>query len=161
MKDADHRSAGDQRSTHQRSDALGKQDRVDHLRVVYLIEDHRSTLSRDPPGKASSDVDPDPLLNLLLKSARGRRDQLTGRMIEQQDRRSVGLQGFANALDEDIEQRLGVKPGERAVCNGLDAPELLLEVGQHASMSRRRPRGMVIILRRRNPVIGAALVLKQ
>jgi hypothetical protein len=80
-------------------------------------------------------------------------------MIEQQDSGGVGLQGFANALNERFEQCLRVKLGQRAIRDGLNAPELLLEVGQHASLSRRTC-GMVIILRRGNPVIGAALVLE-
>ena len=40
-----------QRRAHQRPDPLLQQDRVDHLRVVDLSNDHRAALGRDPPGE--------------------------------------------------------------------------------------------------------------
>jgi hypothetical protein len=71
--------------------------------MVNLVEDDGTALRRDLAGETSAEPDPYPLLYFLLEPGGRPGDQLTGRMIKQQDRRRIGLQRVADPLDQRLE----------------------------------------------------------
>ena len=67
--------------------------------------------------------DADSLTYLLLQARRCRRDQLTGRVIQQQHRRRVGLQDVLCPVQQFGEKVMIVKTGQGRIGDCLDVPQ--------------------------------------
>ena len=144
MQDADDLAFSQQRGTHQRPDALLQQDGIDDLGVIDLVNDHRAALRRDPPGEAPPHRYLHALLDLFFQPARGRRHQLAGLAIQQQDRGGIGLQGLFRAVDQRIQQCLRIKHGQRRISDRLNIPQPLSPLRRH-SHARRACSGSIFI----------------
>jgi hypothetical protein len=130
VHDPDHPAASDQRHTHQGTDSLRPQDRVQHRRVIDVIEDHRPVLGGDTPGKAPAHRDPHALAHLLLQADRSGGDQLPRRKVQQQHRGRVGPQDCLGALQQLSQQRMIIKTRQGSIGDRLDVPEPVLYPGQ-------------------------------
>jgi len=93
-------AADEQGHAEQGPDAPVNQQRVPYRGVVHGSEDDRLAGRRDPAGEAGAQRDAHALTDLLLDPARGGRDQLPGRPVEQQHGRGVGLEHLLHALDQ-------------------------------------------------------------
>src|SRR6266545_1844999 len=104
VDDPEHPFVGDQRDPEQGLDAFLAQDRVQHLCVVHVGDHDRRPLRRDAAGEALPDGDPHALLDLLLESFRGPGDELSTRLVEQEDGARVCLEGIADTTQQLVEQ---------------------------------------------------------
>ena len=120
MEHADHLTADKQRHAEHRLDPLLAQDRVEHVRVVDVVEDHRRSAGRDPTGEAAPDRDPHTLLDLLLDPHRRPRYELFAVLVQQQHRARVRVEDVADARQQDGEQFVELEMGERRVHDRLD-----------------------------------------
>ena len=102
MEHAAHLALDDERDAEHRLDPLLAQDRVEDVRVVDVVEDHRPLLGGDAAGEAAADRDADALLDLLLDPERGPGDELVRLLVEQEDRARVDLEDLAGALEERV-----------------------------------------------------------
>ena len=125
MEDAAHLSLDDERDAEHRLDPLLPQDRVEDVRVVDVVEDHRPLLGGDPSGEAAADRDADALLHLLLDPERRARDELVRVLVEQEDRARVDLEDLAGPLEQGVEQLVEPQVCERGVGDGLQPPDML------------------------------------
>ena len=139
MEHADDRPIGEQRGSHQGPDALVQQERIDHLGVIHVIDDHRVAFGRDPPGKSTAQRDPHPLPYLFFQATRRGRHQVPRPRIQQQHRGRVGLQGILHAADQRLEHGRGIKRGQRGISDRLDIAELVRPAGK--LRRARRPGG--------------------
>ncbi len=89
VEHAAHLALDDERDAEHRLDPLLPQDRVEDVRVVDVVEDHRLLLGGDPAREAAADRDADALLDLLLDPERGARDELVRLLVEEEDRARV------------------------------------------------------------------------
>ena len=96
----DHRPVGEQRGAHQGPDALVQQDRIDHIGVIHLVDDHRAAFRRDPPGKSAAQRDPHALAHLFFQAARRGRHQVPGPGIQQEHGGRVRLEGDLHAAGQ-------------------------------------------------------------
>ena len=101
---AEHASAREQRRAEERLDPLLPEDRVEHVRVVDVLDRDRPALRRETTGEASADRDADAGFDLLLETRGRAGDELVPPLVEQQDRARVGLEEVAHADDELVEQ---------------------------------------------------------
>jgi hypothetical protein len=132
-----NRPLGDQRDPEQRGDRLLPQDRVEDVRVVDLLDDHRSALRRDAPGEALAERDANALPDLLLEPAgRGRHE--VGRCgVEEQDGGGVGAEEGAHAVQQFVEQFGDVEVGELRIGHELDPAESVLVRGARQGHARQ------------------------
>ncbi len=72
-------------------------------------------LGGDTPGETAAYRDAHPLAYFLLQAGRCRRDQLSGRIIQQQHRHRVGLQDFFRPVKQLGEKVMIVKAGQRRI----------------------------------------------
>ena len=124
VKHAEKPVGGEQWDAEHHLDAFFPQDRVRDGRGVDAIESNRASARRNPPGKASAERDANALAYLLLNPAGCRRDEFTGALGEQQDRRSVRIEGFLHPLQQLIEQGIEPKRRDRRVGQRLETREL-------------------------------------
>ena len=125
VQDAAHLPLHDERHAEHRLDALLPQDRVEDVRMVDVVEDHRALLGGDPAGEAAAHRDSDALLDLLLDAERRPRDELVRALVEQQDRAGVHLEDRASALEQRGEQVVEAQVGQRGVSYRLQPPDVL------------------------------------
>ena len=92
VEHADHLIADKERHAEQRLDSLLAQDRVEHVRVINVVENHRRPASRDPTGEAAPDRDPHTLLHLLFDPHRRARYELVRLLVQQQHRARVRVE---------------------------------------------------------------------
>ena len=76
VEHAEHLVPEDEWDSGEALDALLAQDRVQHVRVVDVVEHDRPPLRRDPAREPAADGDPDALFDLFLEPDRGARDEL-------------------------------------------------------------------------------------
>ena len=120
--DVDHaqRVAGDkQRHSEHRLDPLLAQNRVEHVGVIDVGEDHRLPLGRDPAREAAADRDANALLDLLLDPNRGSCDQLVGSLVDEEHRARVRFEDVADAREQHGEQVVELEVRERRIRDGL------------------------------------------
>ena len=82
----------------ERLDALFPQDGVEHVGVVDVLDDDRRDLGGDAAREALAHRDAHPLPHLLLDAARGRCDQVAGRVVEQQHGGRVDIEDLAHRV---------------------------------------------------------------
>jgi len=75
------------------------------------------------PAKPAAHRDAHPLAYLLLQAGRCRRDQLPGRVIQQQHRCRVGLQNLFCPVEQFGEKIMIVKTGQGRIGDRLDVPQ--------------------------------------
>ena len=148
--DVDHaqRVAADkQRHAEHRLDPLLAQDRVEHVGVIDVGEDHRPPLGRDPAGEAAADRDANALLDLLLDPDRGPRNQLVGALVDEEHRARVRVEDVADAREQHREQVVELEVRERRIRDGLHVldppprPALRLEGPRMLDRDRRTVAG--------------------
>ena len=116
-------AADEQGHAEQGPDAPVDQERVPYRGVVHRGEDDRLAGRRDPAGEAGAQRDAHALPDLFLDAARGGRDQVPGRPVQQQHGGGVGLKHLLDPLEQGLEQRLLVEPGQRGVRYRLDVAQ--------------------------------------
>jgi hypothetical protein len=126
VQDAQDLALCHQGHAEQRADVLLPQDRVEDVRVVDLVDDHRPALGGDAPREPLPDGDADTLAHLLLDPARGGGDQVGRGGIQQEDRRGVGVEQGTHPIQEFVEEIRDVEVGERGVGDLLDPPQPVL-----------------------------------
>ena len=120
-----HLALHDEGHAEHRLDPFLPQDRVEDVRVVDVVEDHRPLLGGDPAGEAPADRDADALLDLLLDAERRARDELVRLLVEQQDRARVYLEDLAGAVEQGREQLVEAQMRQRGVRDRLQPPDAL------------------------------------
>jgi hypothetical protein len=68
------------------------EDRVERVRVVDVVEHHRTALSGDAAGEPFPEWDANALGNLLLRADCSSGDELPSRFVEQEDGGGVSLE---------------------------------------------------------------------
>jgi hypothetical protein len=71
-----HIPADEQRDPEQRADTLLPQDRVEHIRVIDLFDEHRLLLGGDAPGEPAPERNAHSLPHLLLNASGRGRDEI-------------------------------------------------------------------------------------
>ena len=104
MEHTAHLALHDERDAEHRLDPLLPQQRVEDVRVVDVVEDHRPLLGGDPACKAAAHRDTDALLYLLLDPERGARDELVRVLVEQENRAGVHFEDLPGPLEQRREQ---------------------------------------------------------
>ena len=104
VQDTEQATAHEQRHAEHRLDALLAQDRVEHVGVIDVLEDHRTAVRRDAARETAADRDPNALLDLLLDPHRRPRDELVRLLVQQQDRARVDPENLASAKQECREE---------------------------------------------------------
>ena len=125
VEHAAHLSLDDERDAEHRLDPLLPQERVEDVRVVDVVEDHRPLLGGDPSCEAAADRDADALLHLLLDPERRARNELVRFLVEQEDRARVDLEDLPRPLEQRVEQLVETQVCERGVGDGLQPPDML------------------------------------
>ncbi len=115
VEDADHVAGDEQRDADHRRDPLLAQNRVEHIRVIDVVEDHRLLARRHAAGKTAADRDADTSCDLLLDPDGCARDKLLRRLVEQQDRARVDGEQVAGAEQQRVEQVVKPEVRERSV----------------------------------------------
>ena len=128
VQDAEHGAADEQWHPEQRPDALLAQDRVEHVGVVDLFEDHGPLLRGDAAGEALAEGDPHPLADLLLDAPGGGRDQVLARRVQQEHRGGVDVEQLTDPVEEFVEQLVDVELCQPGVGHRLQAPEPVAEL---------------------------------
>ena len=120
--DVDHaqRLTGDhQRYAEHRLDALLAQDRIEHVRVIDVVEDHRLPLRCDATGEATADRDAHTLLHLLLDPDRSPRNELVRVFVGEEHCARVGLEDVADSREEHCEQLVELEVSKSRIRDGL------------------------------------------
>ena len=125
VEDADDAAAHEQRHAEQRLDPFLPQDRVEHVRVVDVVEDHRPRVAGDASREAAPERDAHALLDLLLDPDRRARDELLRLLVEQQDRARVAADHLPGPAEQRVEQVLELEVPERGVGQGLEPAQAL------------------------------------
>ena len=125
VEDAAHLTLDDERDAEHRLDPLLPQDRVEDVRVVDVVEDHRPLLGGNPSREAAADRDADALLHLFLDPERRPRDELVRFLVEQENRARVDLEDLPRARRAAREQLVETQVCERGVGDGLQPPDML------------------------------------
>jgi hypothetical protein len=94
-----------QRHAHQGLDSLVKQNRVQHIAVINVVQDDRPPAGGDTAGETLPDRDPHALPDLLLQAAGRSSYQLTPRAVQQQHRYCVGVQDLLHPRQQLSERR--------------------------------------------------------
>jgi hypothetical protein len=123
VEDADGVAADDERHPQHRLDPLLPQDRVEHVRVVDVVEDDGPPLGGDAPREPLAERDAHAALDLLLDPHGRPRDELLRRLVEQEHRAGVGVEHVAGPHQERGEQLLEIEVRERSVREGLQASQ--------------------------------------
>ena len=104
VQDAEGLAADEQRDAAQRLDSLLAQDRIEHVRVIDVVEDHGPSLGSDTAGKALSERDADAALDFLFDPHGGAGDQLAPLVVEQEDRAGVGVEELGRPLEQRAQE---------------------------------------------------------
>ena len=136
VEHADHLTADHERDAEQRLDPLLTQDRIEHVRVVDVVEDHRSPARRHPAGEAPPDRDPHALLDLLLDPNRRPRHQLVRLLVEQEHRARVRVEDRADPRQQHRKQLVELEVRQRRVDDGLEMLDAASRALRSASKAR-------------------------
>ena len=120
VQHADDVAADEQGHAEQGPDAPLDQERIPCRGVVHGGEDDGLAGGRDPAGESGAQRDAHALADFLLDAAGSGRHQLAGGPVQQQHGGGVGLADFLNAVEQGLEQRLLIEPGQRGVGHRLD-----------------------------------------
>ena len=93
-------ASNEQRYTEHRFDPLLAQNRVEHIGVIDVLEDHRLPVRRDAARETTSDRDPDAALDLFLDPDCGPRDELVRLLIQQQESARIDPEDLTDANKE-------------------------------------------------------------
>ena len=123
MEDAEQSPLGEQRHAHERAETHVPDVGTDDLAVVHFVEDHRTMLGRDAPGKSAADRYADPLAALLVQPDRGARVQhrppspssSASRSVPEQDDRRLAFERLSHAL-ENLPQEVIERQLEKGTC---------------------------------------------
>jgi hypothetical protein len=125
VEHADDAVADDERHAEHRPDPLLAQDRVHHVGVVDVVEDHGLPGRGDPACEAAPDRDAHALLDLLLDPDRRACDQLLRVLVEQEDGARVDLEHVAHAQQQRPEQLVELEVRQRGVRQLLEPTQPL------------------------------------
>ena len=92
VEHAEHLSRHEQRDAEHRLDPFPAQDRVEHVRVADVVDDHGLLQGGDATGEPAPDRDAHAGLDLLLDPDGRGRDELVRVLVEQQHRAGVDLE---------------------------------------------------------------------
>jgi hypothetical protein len=126
VENTEEAAADEQRHAKHRLDSLLTQNRVEHVRVIDILEHHRMPVRGDAPRKSTADRNPNPSLDLLLDPHCCARDELVRLLVQQQDSACVDPENLSGTNKERREQSVKLQMGERRIREGL---KLLQTVG--------------------------------
>jgi hypothetical protein len=115
VDDPDRVTGDEQRRPEHRLDPLLAQDRVEHVGMIDVVEDHRLLERGNAPGEAPADGDPHARLHLLLDADRRPRDQLVRQLVEKQHGAGIDAEQLACAKQERVQQLVEIQMRERCV----------------------------------------------
>jgi len=135
VQDAEDVAADEERHPQERLDSLLTQDRVEHVGVVDVLNDHRMSVRRDPAGETLPDRDANTLFHLLLDAPRRAGDELVARLVEKEERTGVRFQSLSDPLEERLQELVEVEVRKGSVGDRLDAKQPLVDIaaGRRAS----------------------------
>jgi hypothetical protein len=149
MEHPEHLPRGEQRDAEHRFDAFRAQERVQHVRVVDVIEDDGPPVCGHASRKPAAERDANALLDLFFDPHRRPSNQLIRRRVEQQHRARVDAERLARAQEERRQERVELEVRECGIrqrleptqaCRVLDALRSVLGprlrcplVGTHAA----------------------------
>jgi hypothetical protein len=93
--------------------------------VVDLPQNDGTLFRGDLPSEASSDRDPDSLLDLLLESLGRARDELRPNLVQEQDRGGVRVERLSHPDEQLVKQIFNGEVREGSVGYRLNAAELI------------------------------------
>ena len=120
VENAEHAAGDEQRHAEHRLDPLLAQDRVEHVGVIDVVEDHRLPVRRDAAREATADRDPNTPLDLLLDPDRCPRDELVRLLVQQQDSARVDTEDLAGAKKERRQESVELQVRERRIRERLE-----------------------------------------
>ena len=123
VENAEQVAAGQQRHAEHRLDALLAQDRVEHVGVVDVLEDHRTPVRCDAARETAADRDADPLFDLFLDPDRRSRVELVRLLVQQQDGARVDLENLAHPNKQRREESVELQMRERRIRERLKLPQ--------------------------------------
>ena len=132
MEHTDQIPADGERHAHHRLDPFVVKDRVEHIGMVDVVEHDRPPLRSDAPREPPPDRDPYTALHLFLDPDGGARDELTCRLLEEQDSGSVGVEHLLRSLEQRAEKLLEPQVRERGVCELLQTSKPLGVIASEA-----------------------------
>jgi hypothetical protein len=125
VHDSPHLALDHERNAEHRLDPLLPQERVEDVRVVDVLEDHRPLVGCDPAREAAADRHADALLDLLLDPERSASHELVRLLVEQEDRAGVDFEDLPCPLEQRREQTVEAQVREGRVGDRLQAPHML------------------------------------
>jgi hypothetical protein len=95
------------------ADSLLTEDGVVDVRLVDVLDRDRASVCRDPAREPHAQGDAHVAFDLLLDALGGPGDELVGLLVEEQDRRRVGIECGADAPEELVEELVKGEMGQR------------------------------------------------
>ena len=138
VEHAEHFVSEDEWDAGEALDALLVQDRVQHVRVVDVVEHDRPPLRRDPAREPAADGDPHAPFDLFLEPDRRARDELVPEVVAEEDRGRVGVEHVPDAREQLAQEVVQVQVRERGIRDELDPPQPL-DVTRVAHGGKDRP----------------------
>jgi hypothetical protein len=120
VKHAEHATADEERYAEHGLDPLLVQNRIEHVGVIDIVEDHRPHLRSDAAGKAAADRDAHASLDLLLDPDGSPSDELIRLLVEQQDSAGIDLEDLARAEKERRQQDIELEMRECRIRERLE-----------------------------------------
>ena len=125
VEDADGLALDEERHAAERLDPFLAQDRIEHVRVIDVVEDHRPALCGHAACESAAERDPHAALDFLLDPDRGAGDELAPLFVEQEDRARVRLEQLGRSLEERAQELLQIEVDERSVGERLQSLQTL------------------------------------
>ena len=131
---------GEQRHAEDRLDSLLAEDRVEDVRAIDVVENHRYPLGGDAAGEAAADGNPDAAFDFFLDADGGSRDKLIGLLVQQEDGARVGPEDLPDPRQEHAEEIVELGMRERDVRHDLQALEPVARRSLDLEQARMRDR---------------------
>ena len=100
VEDADDAAFDEEGDAEEGADPLLAEDRVEDVAVVDVGDDDRAAFGGDASGEAAADGDADALFDLFLDALRRPRVEHRRGLVEQEERRRVGVEDLRDALEQ-------------------------------------------------------------
>src|SRR6185437_4223475 len=97
---------------------------IEHVAVIDVAQHHGAPAGCNAAGESLADRDPNALLDLFLDPDRGPRDELVFPGVEEEDSARICLEERAGALEQRLQQLLGLQMAERRVRQLLQTSQL-------------------------------------
>ena len=125
VEHAEHLVSEDEWDAGEALDALLVQDRIQHVRVVDVVEHDWPPIRRDPAREPAADGDPHAAFDLFLEPDRRPRDELVPKLVAEEDRGRVGAEHVPDAREQLGQEVVQVQVGEGGIRDELDPPQPL------------------------------------